>query len=105
MTKNSGPTRKPGQPRNHDYDLQLALHVDLGTAVTGKSVNAFAKKHPFRLSDGTMLEEASLRRRYYERRMLMAPVVWPNGKQNDSPVAEAYAKFLAEVKATFGVGV
>lgn len=105
MNRSNRPTRKPGRPRNHNYDLQLMLHVDLGTAVTGKSVNAFAKKHARRFPDGTVLEKTNLRRRYYERRLLMAPVEWPDGRQEESPFAKGYAKFLAEVNATFGVGV
>ena len=104
MDTSYGRTRKRGQPRQDGYDLQLMLHVDLGMAFTGKSFNAFAKTHPLRLADGTTLEKGSLRRRYYERRMLMAPIEWPDGKSEQGPMAKAYARFLDEVKAVIIAG-
>jgi len=104
MGKAYGRKRDPGRPRHDGYDLQLLLHVDLGTAIKGMSVNAFAKKHPLRFGDGSMVEKATLRRRYYERRGLLEPVTWPDGRTEEGPVAKAYAKLLQEIRAVWAQG-
>jgi hypothetical protein len=97
MSKTYGLKRGRGQPRQHGYDLQLALHVDLGTTLKGLSVNRFTDAYPLRLANGAVVGKATMRRRYYERRQLMAPIVWPDGRVEQSPIAVAYAAFLADV--------
>ena len=104
MGKVYGRRRRRGQPRRDDYDLQLMLHVDIGTAMTGMSVNAFAKKNPLRFADGTKLDKSSLHRRYYERRILMQPVVWPDGRSEEGPIAKAYSRLLQETLTTIRGG-
>lgn len=103
MNQNSGPARKPGRPRRAGYDLQLLLQIDVGSALAGKSVNAFIDATASDRARRTRLNTATVKRRYYERRKLMVPIRWPDGRCEESPSAKAYAKFLAEVKATFGV--
>src|SRR5258708_32520236 len=94
MSKTHGLKRGRGQPRQHGYDLQLALHVALGTKLKGLSVNRFTAAYPLRVANGDVVEKATMRRRYYERRQLMAPIVWPDGRVEESPMAVAYAAFL-----------
>jgi len=101
MTKDYGRIRKPGRPREDGYDLQLMLQVDVGAALAGKSVNAFIDTAASARPRRTLLEAGTIRRRYYERRKLMTPVVWPDGRCEESPTAKAYARFLAEVTAVF----
>ena len=103
MNENYGRKRKAGRPRNDGYDLQLMLQVDVGSALAGKSVNAFIDAAASNRTRRTELNAATIKRRYYERRLLMVPIRWPDGRREESPSAKAYAKFLAEVKATIGV--
>jgi hypothetical protein len=102
MGKEFGRKRKAGRPRHDGYDLPLMLQVDVGAAITGKSVNAFIDA----LSPGNKLrsgpDKANIKRRYYKRRMLMTPIKWPDGRREEGPVAKAYAAFLAHVRITFG---
>jgi hypothetical protein len=97
MNKTYGLKRGRGQPREHGYDLQLALHVDLGTRLKGLSVNRFTAAYPLRLADGRLVGKGTMRRRYYGRRQLMVPIEWPDGRVEESPVAVAYAAFLTGV--------
>ena len=102
MTKNSGPIRKPGRPKKAVYDLQLLLQVDVGRALAGKSVNAFIDAAASDRTRPTGLKAATVKRRYYKLRTLMAPIIRPDGRLEESPSAKGYAKLLAEVRATFG---
>jgi hypothetical protein len=100
MGNTYGLKRGRGQPHQHAYDLDLALHVDLGTRLNGLSVNQFTARHPLRLPGGRLVAKETMRRRYYERLKLMAPLALPDGRLVESPMAVAYAAFLAEILRT-----
>jgi len=102
MAKNFEPTRKSGRPKKTGYDLQLLLQIDVGRALAGKSVNAFIDATASDRTRPTGLKAATIKRRYYKLRTLMAPIIRPDGKCEESPSAKGYAKLLAEVRATFG---
>lgn len=88
MNKSNGPARKPGRPRNHGYDLQLLLQIDVGSALAGKSVNALIDAAASDRTRRTGLKAATIKRRYYKLRTLMAPIIRPDGKCEESPSAK-----------------
>src|SRR3546814_1342184 len=57
--------RASGRPFQHEDDLRLLLHVEVGCAVAGLSVNRFCETFPFRDSQGRRFHKATLKRRYY----------------------------------------
>src|SRR3546814_4200090 len=60
--------RASGRPFQHEDDLRLLLHVEVGCAVAGLSVNRFCETFPFRDSQGRRFHKATLKRRYYQRK-------------------------------------
>ena len=93
--------RRRGRPFQHEDELQLLLHVEVGRAVAGLSVNRFCEKSPFRDSSGRQVHKATLKRRYYQRRALLQAARLPGGVLVPSPLGEAVERYLAEVRSMF----
>src|SRR3546814_8328584 len=70
--------RASGRPFQHEDDLRLLLHVEVGCAVAGLSVNRFCETFPFRDSQGRRFHKATLKRRYYQRKALLQGTRLPN---------------------------
>jgi len=105
MSDNSAKMRRrSGSPYLHEDDLWLLLHVDVGTAVTGLSVNRFCEKYPFRGSDGEWFHRLTLKRRYYQRKALLKPANLPGDVAVPSPIAEALGRFMDDVRSVFAPG-
>ena len=94
-------TRRSGRPFQHEDDLRLLLHVDVGRSVAGLSVNSFCEKYSFRDSHGRRFHKATLKRRYYQRKALLQAAHLPSGVIVLSPMGEAVEQYLAEVRAVF----
>ena len=93
--------RRAGRPFQHEDDLPLLLHVALGCAHTGLSVNRFCEKFPFWDSQGRLSHKATLKRRYYQRKALMQAARLPGEVIVPSPMGEATERYLAEVRSVF----
>lgn len=94
-------TRRSGRPFQHEDDLRLLLHVEVGRAVAGLSVNRFCEKFPFRDSHGRRFHKATIKRRYYQRKALLQAAYLPGGVIVPSPMEEAVEQYLAEVRSVF----
>jgi hypothetical protein len=92
---------RSGRPFQHEDDLRLLLHVDVGRSVAGLSVNNFCEKCPFLDSHGRRFHKATLKRRYYQRKALLQAARLPGGVIVPSPMGEAVEQYLAEVRAVF----
>ena len=92
---------RSGRPFQHQDDLRLLLHVEVGCAVAGLSVNRVCEKFPFWDSHGRRFHKATLKRRYYQRRALLQAARLPGGVIVPSPMGEAVEQYLAEVRAVF----
>ena len=94
--------RRPGgRPFQHEDDLRLLLHVAVGHALEGLSVNRFCEKFPFRDSHGRRFQKATLKRRYYQRKALLQAARLPGDVIVPSPMGEAVEQYLAEVRSAF----
>ncbi|HKR15847.1 hypothetical protein [Rhizorhapis sp.] len=93
--------RRSGRPFQHEDDLRLLLHVEVGCAAAGLSINRFCETFPFRDSHGRRLHTATLKRRYYQRKASLQPAHLPGGVIVPSPMGEAVERYLAEVRSVF----
>src|SRR3546814_5272078 len=93
--------RASGRPFQHEDDLRLLLHVEVGCAVAGLSVNRFCETFPFRDSQGRRFHKATLKRRYYQRKALLQGTRLPNDVIVPSPMGEAVERYLAKVWSVF----
>ena len=93
--------RPSGRPFQHEDDLWLLLHVAVGSAIEGLSVNRFCEKFPFRDSYGRRFHKATLKRRYYQRKALLQATCLPGDVIVPSPMGEAVERYLAEVRSAF----
>lgn len=91
--------RRSGRPFQHEDDLRLILHVEIGRAVARLSVNRFCEKFPFRDSRGRRFHKATLKRRYYQRKALLQAARLPGDVIVPSPMGEAVERYLAEVRS------
>lgn len=102
MSDDPAKLRGPGgRPFQHEDDLRLMLHVEIGRAVTDLSVNRFCEKFPFRDSHGRQFHKATLKRRYYQRKALLQAACLPGDVIVPSPMGEAVERYLAEVRSAF----
>jgi hypothetical protein len=95
--------RRGGRPFQHEDDLRLRLllHVEIGSAATGLSINRFCDKFPFKTSDDRWLRKATLKRRYYQRKAFLQGSDLPNHATVASPLAAAMDRYLNEVRSVF----
>lgn len=93
--------RASGRPFQHEDDLRLLLHVEIGRVVKGLSVNRFCETFPFRDSQGRRFHKATLKRRHYQRKALLQGTRLPNDVIVPSPMSEAVERYLAEVRSVF----
>jgi hypothetical protein len=70
--------RASGRPFQHEDDLRLLLHVEIGRVVKDLSVNRVCEKLPFWDSQGRRFHKATLKRRYYQRKALLQGMRLPN---------------------------
>lgn len=104
MSDDPAKLRKPcGRPFQHEDDLRMLLHVEIGRAVAGLSVNRFCEKFPFRDSHGRRLHKATLKRRYYQRKALLQAACLPGDVIVPSPMGEAVERYLTEVRLVFAL--
>lgn len=93
--------RRSGRPFQHEDDLRLLFHVEVGCAVAGLSVNRFCEDYPLRDSRGQRLHKVTLKRRYYQRKALLQAACLPGNVTIASPMGEAVERYLAEVRSVF----
>lgn len=93
--------RRSGRPFQHEDDLWLLLHVEVGCAVAALSVNRFCETFPFRDSHGRRFHEATLKRRYYQRKALLQGAQLPGDVTTPSPMGEAVERYLTQVRSVF----
>jgi len=93
--------RASGRPFQHEDDLRLLLHVEIGCVALGLSVNRACETLPFWDLQGRRFHKATLKRRYYQRKALLQPARLPDGVIVASPLGEAVERHLAEVRSVF----